>query len=258
MKKYDLIILGIPKTGTTSIFSMLSKHPEICPSKVKEPMSPMVPEITTHSYFKDYFLNINENTKVLLDGTPNLFNVRIKQEKLTEILKQKWVNKLKIIYTLRNPMHRMISQMNSMKRGTWQVPKSIVGFNEWFDKDKVKEKEVLQKISTSFLDSYRLNQAKDFTEHICVTKLSDFDVHSTLNFLGVRDMDLKLDHLTKANYGKLKNLNLNIDSFVNKNRDYLKEVFIADMNKIQRDFEIDLTDIINELQEETYSVINQL
>jgi hypothetical protein len=257
MKKYDLIILGLPKTGTTSLFYMLSKHPEICPSKIKEPMSVVEPAVVPHLYFKEFFIGINEDTKVLLDGTPNLFNVEIKQEKLKEILKQKWVNKLKIIYTLRNPIHRMISQMNAMKRETWQVPKSIMWFNEWFDKDKVKEKEALQIISTRFLDSYRLNQVKNFTKYICIIKLSDLDIHSTLNFLGVRDMDLKLNHLKKTDYGKLKNLNLNIDSFVNKNRDYLKTLFTNDIKKIQHNYGIDLKDIINELQEENYSVVSQ-
>jgi hypothetical protein len=33
----NLLIVGVSKAGTTSLFSLLSQHPSICPSRVKEP-----------------------------------------------------------------------------------------------------------------------------------------------------------------------------------------------------------------------------
>src|SRR5688572_22585305 len=33
----NLVIAGVPKAGTTSLFSYLTQHPEVCGSDVKEP-----------------------------------------------------------------------------------------------------------------------------------------------------------------------------------------------------------------------------
>ena len=32
----NLVIAGVPKAGTTSLFNYLAQHPDICPSDVKE------------------------------------------------------------------------------------------------------------------------------------------------------------------------------------------------------------------------------
>ncbi len=255
MKKYDLIILGLPKTGTTSLFAMLGDHPEICPSKIKEPINIRAPVVTPHLYFKEYFLDVNKNTKALLDGTPSLFTIQRKREKLMQILKQEWVANLRIVYGIRNPIKRLISYLNNLKRTAYKHPNGTTWCHEWFNDDEtVREKEVLQKLSTNFLDSFRINQGKDFTKHIHITKLNDLDVSSILNFLELKNTHLKFNHLNKNNYiKKLKNLNLNINAFLHKNRKYLKTLFTDDMKKIQHDYRIDLTSIINDIQEENYN-----
>jgi len=110
MKKYDLVVLGLGKTGTTSIFEMLSNHPEICVSKIKEAITKLKSE-ASNLYLERYFVGINEDTKVLLDGTPSPYITSEKIETLSNILDHKWVGKLKVIYSIRNPIDRMISQM---------------------------------------------------------------------------------------------------------------------------------------------------
>lgn len=70
--KYKLVVLGLPRTGTTSIWKTLGDHPEISKSSVKEPYLNLWFEdkvICDIEYMKYY----DANKSVLLDGTPTIY-----------------------------------------------------------------------------------------------------------------------------------------------------------------------------------------
>ena len=54
MKKYDLIVPGLAKSGSTATFEMLKNHPQLQTSYIKEPIDHQ--NIQINNYFFKYFL----------------------------------------------------------------------------------------------------------------------------------------------------------------------------------------------------------
>ena len=137
MKKYDYILLGPAKTGTTSLFFTLSQHSQICPSKIKETMNQK--EFNPNKYL-DLF-KVNKNTKYLLEGTPAPYRTDNRFEKhrknqFDKVISQGWVNKIKIIYPIRNPFKRLVSLMRLVSYTHDVVPEARNWFYSWFDDQK--------------------------------------------------------------------------------------------------------------------------
>ena len=120
--KPNLIIAGTVKGGTTSLFSYLSKHPEICASKVKETCFFLAirykkkrGNLAEYAKFFDHCSNdlpyIMESTPGYLDGGKDVA-LDIK----------KALGNPKVIFVLRDPVDRLVSffryhkaQMNLQK-----------------------------------------------------------------------------------------------------------------------------------------------
>jgi len=108
---YDMVFLGISKTASSSLFELLSKHPEIAQSYEKEYYGRLsYPGSEEEIYDLEKF-NITSKTKVLLDGSINSFVSRGQDHKNLKKIK-KAVNKLKCLYAIRNPIDRIISAFN--------------------------------------------------------------------------------------------------------------------------------------------------
>lgn len=111
----NLIIAGVNRSATTSLFTYLSEHPEICPSTIKEtdyfmPVldgSALEPLETYASYFKG-----STNTKYRMEASPRYIfgGVKIAQ-KMYEYL-----GPIHIIFVLRDPITRMVSYFYQRKR----------------------------------------------------------------------------------------------------------------------------------------------
>jgi hypothetical protein len=110
----NLIIAGVNKAGTSSLFSYLSQHPEICPSSIKEtgyflPLrygEGLQPIDEYAKYFTHY-----RGQKYIMESTPGYFYggesvARQIQETLTDV---------KIIVLFRNPIDRLFSFYKSMR-----------------------------------------------------------------------------------------------------------------------------------------------
>lgn len=245
MKKYDFIVLGVARTGTTSIFEMLSQHPEICPAKKKETIS-KYQSIPYELYLKTCFEKMNKSTKAFLDGTTGPYVNSNKQKFLAELKKQEWFDRLKIVYNIRNPFDRLVSTLKIIIRSLyWEDGRS---FSWWFNNDLTIKKDALKVVSTTFLDSDNLDKAKMFTEYIHISKSFNFDIGTLLNFLEVEDINLNFNYLNKSDDRINKKLVQNIDSFINENRISLKKIFINDLQIIQDNFKVDLTDIILDVE----------
>ena len=250
MIKYDLVLLGMAKSGTTSTFEMLSNHHQICASKRKEPISELR-TIQPNFYFEKYFKCIDGKTKILLDGTPGPYDNVEKRKVLESISKQNWVRNLKVIYTLRNPIERLVSQMLTLERAIHKYPDGLSWFRNWFNDDHSVKHETLEMICTTFIDSWCIDKAKEFTKEICIVKLNTLDIDFLLNFLDIEKIKLNLRHLNKTEETFLipKKMMKGINEFIYKNERVLKDVFISDMKKIENDFNIDLSDIIESIGE---------
>jgi hypothetical protein len=113
------LIIGAMKAGTTSLFSYLQDHPEICPSSIKEPE----------------FFSSNQDHKISLDSYGHLweFNPEIHKyamEASTGYSKYPLEPRVpqtifeygihpKFIYIVRNPFDRIESHFNFMSQYDW-------------------------------------------------------------------------------------------------------------------------------------------
>ena len=110
----NLIIAGVPKAGTTSLFTYLNAHPEISGSIVKEtcyflPLR-FEQDIQSLSEYTKFFKVYGE-PKYILESTPGYFyGNRI----IPQIIKDNLQN-VKIILIFREPLSRLISFYNHMK-----------------------------------------------------------------------------------------------------------------------------------------------
>lgn len=104
----NLIIGGLPKSGTTFLYNILSQHDEICASSVKEIALYMSlvrnnkrPDLTLYKNYFDHY----KTEKYILEASPQYFiNTKI----IAPIIKDDF-SKLKLIFCFRNPIDHLFS-----------------------------------------------------------------------------------------------------------------------------------------------------
>jgi Sulfotransferase domain len=116
MKLPNLVIAGVVKAGTTSVYSYLSLHPDICCSTVKETCyfsyyrygqwdSRYKNTNNQFQQYQQYFSNC-EQQKYVMEATPGYFEGGMK---VAQAIKNTLGNNVKIIIILREPVSRLIS-----------------------------------------------------------------------------------------------------------------------------------------------------
>lgn len=113
LKLPNLIIGGVHKAGTTSVYTYLSQHPEICASLRKEigffmPLryGKSIPPLDEYAL---YFIQCASHKKYRLEASPSyMYGV----EKIGSVLKKELKN-LKLIIILRDPVDRLNSFFES-------------------------------------------------------------------------------------------------------------------------------------------------
>ncbi|NNC85606.1 MAG: hypothetical protein HKO56_00625 [Bacteroidia bacterium] len=136
--KTNIIIAGVNKAGTTSLFTYLGEHPEICPSSIKETCY-FLPlrygnAIEPISTYNKYFKNCSDK-KFLLESTPGYF---YGGTNLSQKIKETLPN-TKLIFSLRNPVERLIS-FYRFKKNHLELPAEMT-FSEYINKCKSYSKE---------------------------------------------------------------------------------------------------------------------
>lgn len=110
----NLIIAGVNKAGTTSLFAYLAKHPDFCGSAIKETCY-FLPEryneqIEPIENYHKQFESFN-GQKIIMEATPGYF---YGGENLIGAI-QREISNVKIIVVLREPVSRMVSFYKFMK-----------------------------------------------------------------------------------------------------------------------------------------------
>jgi hypothetical protein len=119
----NLIIVGVHKAGTTSLYNYLSQHPEIYPSPKKEVnfFTPLIlneplPAIQEyHSFFSDW-----GGERYRMEASPRYLYGK---EVIAETIKRE-IPDVRIIIILREPVERMISFFNYIAAAS-RVPASM-------------------------------------------------------------------------------------------------------------------------------------
>lgn len=115
MKLPNVVIVGAPKSATTSVFQWLCDHPEVCGSTVKETFYLMDkgnyflrPHSNFHEHglegYEKYFNHCKKTHKVLLEATPRYMYQSTALEVLSNLEPQPH-----IIFFLRKPSQRIYS-----------------------------------------------------------------------------------------------------------------------------------------------------
>ncbi|MCP4458491.1 MAG: sulfotransferase domain-containing protein [Cytophagales bacterium] len=157
----NLIIIGPPKCGTTSVFDWLSKHPDTCPSKVKET-----------NYFLDWVGKHNEEANFInhgLDKYESLFhnykNQPIVFESSPGYLRSdtplrefaKLNPKPFILFIYRDPTERLYSEFRFSKFKT----RSFIGTFQEYCKDDLSGKNVLDGKIVTLINHWLTNYDTD-------------------------------------------------------------------------------------------------
>lgn len=163
-----LIIPGLGRTGTKSLWKFFGKYPEVASSKLKEP-------IRINKVLDNYLenFNITDQTKMLFDGTPELTNSYL----IHDLLLHPDIDVIYQIWFDRNPLDRIKSLKGKYKR----MPKY----------KKISDE--IQEIPVD--DGVSLERAKSILGHqnIFISKIDEPNVERKIeHFLGLGETNISL------------------------------------------------------------------
>ncbi len=130
LNNQNLIIGGTIKAATSSVFTYLSAHPEICGSTVKETF--FFSRDYTGNFDKDLekynkYFKLNDHTKINLEASPNYLSYK---KNIAPDIKA-LLPESKILFILRNPVDRAYSHYH-FAMGKLELPENL-SFEEFID-----------------------------------------------------------------------------------------------------------------------------
>lgn len=125
----NLLIVGTPKAGSTTLFDALAAHPQVCPASTKEtgyflPLlrgEPLAPLDTYRSYFRSY-----SGEPIVLEATPSYFYGGTTIASALEETCAPYV-----IVVLREPVSRLVSDWH--RRRWWMGIPADMTLQEYVD-----------------------------------------------------------------------------------------------------------------------------
>lgn len=124
----QFFILGAPKCGTTSLYSLLLNHPQICKTKIKETQFFIKDSLYSLSYafyssffFKDEYCDEKRKSEkdklYFIDSTPDYLRYNsVVMPRMLETYGKEELNNKKYIIALRDPVYREYSWYNHLVR----------------------------------------------------------------------------------------------------------------------------------------------
>lgn len=115
MRLPNLIIIGTPKSGTSSLFDWLALHPDVAVSRVKEtrfflddgyPLKPGLANFNKHGLaaYGEFFTKDAESRSIVLEATPDYLYQRCALAQIPSLS-----DNIKVIVVLRKPSARIYS-----------------------------------------------------------------------------------------------------------------------------------------------------
>lgn len=249
---YTLLILGHPRTGTTSLWNAFINHPEICGGIIKEKLPSNSIEYVEPEDYIDYFYgdDINDKTKVLIDGSSIAISLASRIEYLNK-LKQN-LSRICCIYTLRNPIDRLRSYLYMRMRRNFLFPTTSQKYKYLNDDCSIKYDYL--KRSMSFLaDEFSIIKKIETVldrENMFICNLSEIEEkqNEIYEFLSISDFNVKLPHLAKHstkftnNFKKVEQLKVyyNSKKWFDENESHLNKIANKSTKKIKKEYGIDI------------------
>ena len=207
------------RTGTTSLWTALSKHPDICASIQKEPLRHMLgadlgpknlqivsEEFPFYKYYSPYQYSQffrKKNYKVLFDGTPigGYIRSNLHSKILNDLLKknEKFIKELKCIYILREPWDLLHSAFRLIIRTRIIIPLKEGIF---FIDGKLHEETAMRYINILIDEPYWIDHINKFfgKENILFVPLSNIqnNLKRILDFMEVdSSIEIKIENLNQ-------------------------------------------------------------
>lgn len=242
---YDLILLGPSRSGTTTLWHDLGKHPSISPSLIKEPLAEYrEPGGFSDTYFDKYYTTV-KSTKYLLDGCP--IDTFIDLESVMESLRKvKVIRNMKYI-TLLRPLHiRSFSYANLLLTSYFSGSRYKPPFLD--ENNILLEREFVQWMARSIKRPYVnlciLEDAYIDADSIFIAELNNLKNVMTklLKFLDIGNVKLnigKRNALTKIKwpyeYVKRKET---VNLMYDKNSKYFNHLSEKYIKRIERDYKV--------------------
>jgi len=257
MGKFIILFLGAPRTATRSLWSILSQHPEIARTRIKEPLtyfSSMNRLMLDPKSYLDEF-KINYRTKVLLDTTPFPYHTSLD---LVKLIIEANDLEAKILYPLRKPCDRIYSSLKMLfvvKKRNFDRLRHIT--YPAFIKDNplnfIPDK-FLENIGW-WLDTEILKSASKVTDEILVFRFDKFDFDKIFDF--VRLKPIRIENFIQTNkllneWNTLTLPKIKVDTFFQDNtqtRNDFDKIFLSQLQTIREVYEIDLDDWISEIED---------
>ena len=185
----NFIIIGAAKSATTTLTTILPKHPDIFISKPKEP------KFFGRFYSKgwDWYANrFSDGQGVALRGEGStMYTSQMQAFKDTPELMHRHLPKLKLIYIVRHPLDRIVYQWRHYRGRHPECP----GFSDFMDNQKLRR--LIVGCSMYYQQLSRFRQFYPDEQIHCMT-FEDLlsnpkkSLRSTLRFLGVKPKIKKL------------------------------------------------------------------
>lgn len=149
MRKPNLFLIGVPRSGTTSISHYLSRHPEVFFVYEKEPMFfasdiPDRPRIKTLGEYENLFKDAKNQKWVGEKSSFYLYS-----ENALKKLKE-YSPKCKLIIALRNPIEVITSWHNNFSKSIWNNAEDTSDLKLALEKEKIRRKNSKEKFKPYF------------------------------------------------------------------------------------------------------------
>lgn len=229
-----LVFLGAPRTATTSLWYALKEHEKIAIPKNKEHINySSKRELFPEEYIKEF--QINENTEILLDGTPCAYNY---YHDLVKRIVYNFKFNVKIIYPIRNPFDRIYSN----------IKQNIITYHYWkpewgkkYDVPYIKNGKVDGSKILNFLphsrDGLNLYYAFDITDDIFIFRLDQLNINDIFKFIGIKPINVNLKIMNQMNKewfsDEFNNIRMDIDYYWNLYRKEIAEFIREDLYKLK-------------------------
>lgn len=266
--KPNLYIVGFQRCGSSTLFELLAKHPEVVGSKPKETFA-LSDRIYQHFNFEkslknsnfkwDLFYQVeaeNSNTKYLLEGSVINFYQKTALDYISNYPDSK------VIFIIRDPIDRFVSNYKYYASTGVHIEPST-GINDYFTtlkKGKYNNQEGLtyslehgQYVRYLKLWEKKISRSRIFVLSLeQLSKDSDKTLFALFNFLGIKKHNIGIPHKNKSKSMKLKRMHrflVHILGPLNLKMNFLRRIyFYWNFSEIVREPEIEKR-YISELKE---------